>query len=338
MISFLLSFILKMVYQNYARRNYTTGYTRKYTRRAGYSGARSGSAYRRKPTYQRRKTYTGGANIDRMATAVARRLAAQPLKVAQQPSKKVTVSADSSPITLAFNSPYMFMAPGTWAVPPERGADDGPDNRFRTSNSVHLTGIAINCMVCYDSLTRVRVVVYKPADTSCVERFATTDTSSIKETFTIRWLDNNSPALKPRGPFALEPLRRSGPYIKTEMDEKDPPGFDDLSNYKYSGIGGSVFSASLAPSGSVARPIFDKKMILNSAVGVTNMKEVKLYCKIGKTVRFNTESSTEPVDTGYQVLVFVDCPSLVDLTSDGEKKSSKHAARILGFNTTVYYR
>lgn len=331
-----------MVYQNYARRNYTTGYARKYTRRAGYSGARSGSAYRRKPTYQRRKTYTGGANIDRMATAVARRLAAQPLKVAQQPSKKVTVVADNSDVRLSRNSSYMFMAPGTWAVPPERGSNDGPDDRFRTSNAVHLTGIAINFTVGYTSLTRVRVVVYKPADTSCVERFVSADTSSIKESFNIRWLDNNSPALKPRGPFALEPLRRSGPYIKTEMDEKDPPGVDDLSNYKYTGINSSVFCASLAPVGSVTRPIFDKKFNLNSAPGVTNMKEIKLYAKIGKTVRFNTESSTDVTDTGYQVLVYVDCPSLVDLTTEPESKAKEkvvnNGAHIIGFGTTVYYR
>jgi len=273
-----------------------------------------------------------------MAAAVARRLASQPLKVAQQPSKKVTVSADTPSISLSHNSSYMFMAPGTWAVPPERGSNDGPDHRFRTSNSVHLTGIAIRFTVGFTGLTRIRVLVYKPHDVSCAERFVSSDTSSIKETFTIRWLDENSTALKPRGPFSLEPLRRSGPFIKNEMDEEDPPGVDDISNYKYTGIGGGLFTSSLAPVGSATRPIFDKKLTLNSPSGVTNMKDVSLYSKIGKTVRFNTESSTEPIDTGYQVFVFIDCPSLIDLTKDEKAKPTNNAARILGFSTSVYYR
>lgn len=308
----------------YRSSTYRKPYTSSYGTSSGYR-----SRYSSRGKYPRYKS----SNIESVAAAVARRLKKMPQKPSQGVSRQVTVRSEETDVNLFIGQKEtVFCVPVTWCIPNQRPAGAGPDDRYRQGNVVHFTGVQVRFTIKFRGMVRVRVVVYKPNDSTCVERFQSRDTGDVKESFSLRFQDPNGSVCKPRGPFALVPVRRSGVGIKDEMTG-EAPELDGVENFELDAPDRSVYTAKLAPLGSVSRPVADFKHEYRAMNNFVEQKDVKVWCRIDKQVRFNTESSTESIDTGYQALVYVES---IGVTPPGSKPVSDMS--LLCVSSCVYYR
>lgn len=216
--------------------------------------------------------------------------------------------------------------PITWCIPPFRADGVEPDERFRRSNSVHLTGARVRFSVKYQHTFQLRIVCYTPGSDSAIGSFDPVRPDGLQSTvpyvsWKVDWKKEHDEQIMPGGPFA-----------ETLLDRQR----DDGGVYRYESGDGCLFGADVARGGR--RPKGDFCLTKNVPVsgGGTQVEEINWYVDIGETVEFEHERSTVALRGNYQFLVYCD-----PVYTDPQDRAVGQAKRLITMSppsVTVYYR
>lgn len=307
-------------------------------KRQSFMGARSfgGSQYRRKwvpraeylKRFGRRTTSSPSSALDKVASLVEARLKKAP--ASKGPSKNIIMYSSSSiAINAGHDNQTITFLPVTQAIPSERRAGDPADDRFRTSNSIYLTGVRVRFTIKYTGAFRIRMALYKPTTETGVANFGFGNLPGVaqmnpNQVFGLNWYDLASSGLLPDGPFACH---------STDKAEGANPTWNLESS------DGTIFQADLGKG--TRQPLKDYSIrrgpsSVNSSAETCELWDVDWYVPIGKNVSFSRESNSDLMDMGYQIVFFYDVPSLDQAARDISQQIL--VALIPHISLKIYYR
>lgn len=280
-----------------------TGIKRKSSATSGGVAKRSKpytSGYQHSDRYGRRKksrtTYGRKASVIRTVAREVAKINRVPQHMSRA-AQNITVRA-SAPATFSFpatTSPITFL-PVSWAIPPFQLNGKHPDERFRESNIVYLTGVRVRFSVRYLHTFRMRMICYSPPSIKGVANFTkvvpvriTSDTPT--SNINLDWVGASDPLVIPGGPFAntlIDRQRNDGGY------------------YTYDSVDGTLYNADVSKT---IRPKGDFKLAKNVAgIDMTQVEDIDWYVPIGENVTFEHERSAVALDGNFQILVYCDLP------------------------------
>jgi hypothetical protein len=216
--------------------------------------------------------------------------------------------------------------PITWAIPTERKSSDPPDDRFRESNDVFLTGVRVRFSVNYKEAFRIRMAVYRVTTGQSVHPFTQAPIAGVSHTyppqaFVLDWV-------VPSHPNVLS----SGPYEHVNVNRAEGAGGTaPLPNptWVISSSDGTPFCADLAKG--ERKPVATFQLQRNGN-GSNASTDVDWYVPLKKVVRFVRELDSMSWSSSYQIMFYYDCPVVVPPTV------AVTVASIPKIAVKVYYR
>lgn len=323
---------MAQVKTDYRSRTFT--YRRPYYRKRSstyrYSNYRKG--------YFRYSPYSGRAAAVKKLAAVVSKEISQP---AMAPPKKMTVHSDQIRMSLWQHTKWdCLMLPVTWAIPRERPSDLSADDRFRTSNSVYLTGVRVRFTLHYDAPVRYRLACFKVG--SAAERGAyflpvRVDGVPVEPNTAFRSWWTSFDSHLPLTPYASVNYKRQPPLapLWTISSPDGKPQNADLAKNDYRPIKTTSWGSSVSG---------DKE---------SRYREEDWYCPIGVTQNFLYECDKLAADSEWRIMFTYDTPTMrtkPDVDDQQEVVDDDHYAEVAdrvvgrevgvisGIQITVYYR
>lgn len=133
------------------------------------------SGYQHSDRYSRRRksksTYGRKASVIRTMAREVAKINRVPQHMSRA-ARNITVRA-SAPATFSFPAPQnpITFLPVSWAIPLFQPNGKHPDERFRKSNVVYLTGVRVRFSVRYLHTFRMRMICYSPPSSEGVANF-----------------------------------------------------------------------------------------------------------------------------------------------------------------------
>lgn len=237
--------------------------------------------------------------------------------------------------------------PVTWAIPTQQPAGAAPDDRWRGSNSVYVTGVRIRFAVRCLASVRVRLVVFQPAVAKHFRTAPVAGEQTVRNSLTIGmdqgyFLDFETMAtggLVPLGPFQYYNI------ANTQTSSRVPAS---MAKWVLNASDGSPFTADQAKNEH--KPIGDYRWAskhAGSAVTQSTLtsttahaiqqidwNEIDWYCPIKKVTKFVRETDKEVVDRPLEAALFLDGPAAIE----GSTMKSVQIGSFTFPMITVYYR
>jgi hypothetical protein len=282
---------------------------------------------------------------EQAAAAFIRRVVRQSSALTKSPAvrRQATIRGYEDPVTAVLGgvNPNMWhplyqhhsdhvlcRLPVTWAIPTQQPAGAAPDDRWRGSNSVYVTGVRIRFTVRCLASVRVRLVVFQPHTSYSFRTAPVAGEQTARNSLTIGmdqgyfldFANMASGGLVPLGPFQYYNI------ANTQTSARVPAS---APKWVLSASDGSPFTADHAKNEH--KPIGDYRWAskhsgsavtqstltstTSSAIQQIDWNEIDWYCPIKKVTKFVRETDKEVVDRPLEAALFLDAPAAIEGTA-----------------------
>jgi hypothetical protein len=245
--------------------------------------------------------------LDKVASAVQKRIEKKGLSPAMKVPKNILVLAGSTDISFlqGYGTNNVAFLPVTWAVPTQRHIDDPADDRHTDSLSIHLKGARVRFTVVYKDAFRIRMALYKATTVAAFHQFRAVSLPGVThpvpdQAFALDWVANNHLSVI-EGPFGQINADRGEGSVGAS-GRAPPP----LPQWLLDSGDGTLFTADQAKG--VRKPIDTFELWRSSPSGGFGIVNVDWYVPIEKVVRRIRELDKVIWGDVYQILFYYDCP------------------------------
>ena len=217
--------------------------------------------------------------------------------------------------------------PVTWAIPEQRGSNQPADERFRTDDSIKITGVRVRFVVNYTGPIRIRMLLYRPhvAYSFVAASVAGAATHIAGATWQTQWLNSAQADVLPNGPLAVLNLNPGA----------SPPApawlFESSDHTAYTA---DIAKGDLKPYGDFSRSFSSGFSTSSTGQQHANFHEVDWYTRLKEPTEYWVENGKYTKKNGLQVLFYYDSPSVVT----SSKVAPLTIATIPCVSVKVYYK
>jgi len=331
-----------------------------------FNGAKKGYTPRgRKRTTKKKVSYRPSRKTASATSSKTKSLASQMKKMISsgelRESQKATYDITLSQRSVFVNTKEAFnntiCVPLTQMIPAQQACGQGPDDRFRRSNSVTIRGISVRLSLSVSDETRVVAFPYEPHESiwrniSQAPRALTVNTGAstkqvgvagVADTVaTIMFPFEKSGLTSEHGPFMTRKgCVDVGGKPQYRLDSPDGTPLDCRISTGSSRPLGGVVKKTFAASGLQRTVNFDNSAKEDVGQGYTQWRTVTVseYWKLDKKYVYGYEGDSQPMwERPLELLLCIDCPSMEKVNAALDENTPVVGAYIRGFSVDIYYK